>query len=151
LGGNQNTPTIAIDPADPTKLVTVYTRRDPGLSAGNRVVVQGDYSIDGGQTWSLFALPPKLSDPSTSNPVVPFTTETDASVAFDRNHNFYVVFTEQKGDETTIDRTAGALVLAKYSFSSVLPVRVNLPNNIGIPTNPASGSSGKVLYEWQTN
>jgi subtilisin-like proprotein convertase family protein len=151
LGGNQNTPAIAIDPADPTKLVTVYTRRDPGLSAGNRVVVQGDYSIDGGQTWSLFALPPKLSDPSTSNPVVPFTTETDASVAFDRNHNFYVVFTEQKGDENTIDRTAGALVLAKYSFSSVLPVRVNLPNNIGIPTNPASGSSGKVLYEWQTN
>src|SRR5262249_15463791 len=78
----------------------------------------------------------------------PFTTVTDASVAFDRSHNFYVLVSEQLGSATGVTRAAGAIVLWKFSFSGFAPTFTALPNQIGVPTNPAAGTSGKVLYEW---
>src|SRR5262249_55986530 len=97
-GGNNNNnsnPTIAVDPVDATKVVSVYTRRDTDLGMNNRVIVEGRYSTDGGVTWSTsfgpnaLAIPAKLTDPTTSatNPQ-PFSSVTDISVAFDRANNF---------------------------------------------------------------
>src|SRR5206468_3394225 len=85
-------------------------------------------STDGGQTWTSFGGFGNLPNPATTNPVVAFTQSTDASVAFDRNHNFYVVFSEHTGDSAD-----GAIVLQKFNVSGGTVTQV---------------ISDKVIYEW---
>ena len=66
-----------------------------------------------------------------------YNSAQDASVAFDRNHNAYVVFREvsSKGD-------SGEILLQKFDFSSSTPA-LNPPANAN-----AAGNSSKVVYLW---
>jgi len=128
-GGNHNTPSVAVDPAHPTKVVAVWTRDDPSLSGNTKVIVEGAVSTDSGVTWNEFFLPFNLTDPaSANNNPQPFAQATNASVAFDRNDNFYVTYSEHAASNDS-----GAIVLQKYSFTSASPTQL---------------ITNKVLYEW---
>ncbi len=112
-----NSPLIAVDPLDPLKLVTVYTRHTPAPPAGaDTVRVEGAFSINGGQTWTTFFSPFLGFNYETTNPVVPFTQMTNASVAFDRAHNFYILHHEHSGIIGP-----GNLVLNKFDFNGGAP------------------------------
>jgi subtilisin-like proprotein convertase family protein len=128
--GDDSTPSIALDPNDPQKMVAVWTHKD--LNPGNEptpVYVAGAFSIDGGKDWAPLGLPGfALGNPNTNNPTVPFPQVTDASVAFDRNDNVYVLDAQH-----TADNTAGAFVLNRFTFS-------------GGTATPAI--LNKVIYEW---
>ena len=116
-GGNQSSPSIAVDPINPQSLVAVWTRLDPALAPGPTTVVGGAYSSNGGTSWSTFTPANILTDP-TSAPTAPtaFAQTTDATVDFDRNGNFFVLVSEHKADNSV-----GALVLNKYHLAGGAP------------------------------
>jgi subtilisin-like proprotein convertase family protein len=171
-GGNHSAPTVAVDPVNPQNMVTVYTRNDPNLGAAQPVVVEAAYSTDGGSSWTTLSMDPNLIDPlSTAKPPAVFPQATDASVAFDRNDNFYVVYSEHEAAQGS-----GAIVLEKFNLSSgvlsrdttvqdvlyewtsdaaITPV-VAVDNNVPSYTDPTSGVvqsdpySGNVYVAWAT-
>jgi|GEM_PF-561561 len=114
---NSSSPSIAVDPTDPTKLVAVWTVDDPHFAPGPQIVVNGAYSTDSGQTWRSLGGFSNINDPTTTNPPKAFAEATNASVAFDRNHNFYVL----DAQNNTATSGASALVLNKYNFSGSSP------------------------------
>ena len=112
-GGNQSSPSIAVDPTNPLNVVSVWTRIDPNLAPGPTVVTEGAYSTNGG-SWTRFSPNSILTDPTSSATTpAPYAQTTDATVDFDRNGNFYVLVSEH-----TASNGAGSLVLNKFNLSS---------------------------------
>ncbi|HJT77674.1 MAG TPA: hypothetical protein VJ739_10780, partial [Gemmataceae bacterium] len=121
---NESAPTIAYDPVTPTNLVAVYSR----TISGKNPEIDLATSTDGGQTWTTSIIidpngssPTTLPDPADfSTPQKHYTFATNASVAFDRAHNFYVSALEGDGADggTT---SSGALVVQRYSFGATSP------------------------------
>src|SRR6185437_9093304 len=105
---------VAIDPSNPQKLAAVWTRNDPNLAPGPTEIVQFAVSNDGGKSWIQEGLPgggfsfPEDFDPTTTNPTILFPQYSDATVSFDRNNNFYILY-----DGHRTDNSAGALLLTK--------------------------------------
>jgi subtilisin-like proprotein convertase family protein len=152
---NTSSPSVAVDPVDPQKLVAAWTTFDPGnkLDGGNGQVttyVQGAYSIDGGKTWA--ELPNDLAAdiqpdfsvaPPTNAPQPNFAQTTDATVAFGRDQTAYLLTTSHSG-------TGGVLDLQKWDFTTSLPAA-------GTWSAPAydqlSGFNGdntlNPIYRWQ--
>jgi large repetitive protein len=124
---NSSSPSIAIDQNNPSKMAAVWTVNDPRRAPGPTEVVQFATSVDGGKSWLSLGTGGFLQDPtSTTFAILP--QYTDASVAFDRNDNFYILYSAHK-----TDTSAGALLLSKYNFST---------------GQPQSVISNKAVYEW---
>jgi len=132
-GGNQSSPSIAVDPTNVQNLAAVWTRFDPTLAPAQTERVEGAYSTNGGASWS--SLPGGFgfeTDPTSSATApAPFPQESDASVAFDRRGNAYVLYSQHKNDNAV-----GELLLNKYSLS-------------GGAASEALADS--VVYAWNTN
>ncbi|WP_406701360.1 Ig-like domain-containing protein (plasmid) [Singulisphaera sp. Ch08] len=131
--GDESSPSIAVDKNNPLKLAAVWTRNDPAFAAPTpQVFIEGAYSNNGGQTWtSLSGLGTGLlTDPtSPATNQIPYSQATDASVAFDRNGNFYVLTSQHTN--STGPNSPNALVLNGYNFT----------------TNTASQFLSKVVYQ----
>src|SRR5262249_16290351 len=122
---SESSPTIAIDPALPQKLVSVWTQFN-----GTNPSVQGAFSTNGGINWTSFiAQPTILADPAGGN----FAQVDNASVAFDRNNNFYIVSSEHSA---TTDQT-GAVVIQKFDYSAATPT-----------LRPIGANNTTTLYTW---
>src|SRR5262249_20406132 len=122
---DESTPSITVDKNNPLKLAAVWTRNDPQITGPTHVFVEGATSSDGGQTWvpiNSLGFAAILSDPTTSNPITTFAQVTDASVAFDRNDNFYVLTSQHQGNNGT--GSPNALVLNKFNFTGATPIQV---------------------------
>src|SRR5262249_10178724 len=66
-GGDRSNPQIAVDPLDPQRAVSVWFDRIlPVPTSPPRVVAEGAFTTNGGQTWLNFFLPPNLIDPGSS-------------------------------------------------------------------------------------
>jgi subtilisin-like proprotein convertase family protein len=115
---NESTPSIAIDQNNSQHLVAVWTRHETDVPTPPFIDVEGAYSNNGGQTWTSFFPAGFVDNPSTTNPTVVYTRVTDASVAFDRQGNFYVLTRHNTGE------TNGALALSKFNFSGGSPTEV---------------------------
>ncbi len=121
-GGNVSSPTVVVDRYNPNNLFAVWTRNDPDLAPGNVTVVEGAYSSDGGQDWTNLgtgAGPGLQIDPA----IVPgpgvnqrFAQTLDPQVAFDNQHNVYVLVRQANAANTS-----GALVLRKFDFPGPNP------------------------------
>ena len=136
-GGGQTTvdssPTIAIDPLNPLKMVSTWTHNDPSFAPGRTEFVEYGISTDGGKTWRNEGQPGPsfLFDPRTSGTgLTQFAQGTDASVAFDRSNNFYILWSEH-----TITNDAGALRIEKFDFSGNAPTA-------------ALANGPTTVYEW---
>ena len=130
---------VAVDPLDPQKIVSVWVNNDTAdiPAPGPQVFVEGEYSVNGGQSWASFQSTVVLSDPNTNNPVLPYLQITNPSVSFDRSGNFYVLLDEHNGGGTS-----GALVLEKYAFTADAPVAVRFHQ-------PSGGSAAyNIIYQW---
>ena len=55
-GAQEDSSIVAVDPLDPRKIVTVWVNNDTAdiPAPGPQVFVEGDYSVNGGQTWASF-------------------------------------------------------------------------------------------------
>jgi len=113
-GMNLNTPSIAYDPVNPLKMVTAYTAH---LGDGTTEVF-GRYSIDGGASWQVLAIPAKRNGPGGGA----FEWATDASVAFDRNEAVYLVYVERAADNSV-----GEMILQKFDFTGDAPIDLSAP------------------------
>jgi len=105
---DESTPSIAVNPSNPNQVVTSWTvfATDPDpdfIGIGLRM------SNNGGASWFNLETPDRRLDPSTSNPVVPFSRITDTSVAFAPDGSFYLL-SAQHNDA----KSAGAIILARY-------------------------------------
>ena len=130
---------VEVDPLDPLKVISVWVNNDTAdiPTPGPQVFVEGDYSVDGGQTWTAFQDSVVLLDPNTTNPTVPYLQITNPSLSFDRNGNFYVLLDEHNGGGTS-----GAIVLQKFAFTGDAPVAVRYQQ-------PFGGSAPyNIIYQW---
>ena len=134
--GNSSSPSVAVDPLNPDKLIAAWTTYDPnhkldGTNGQVTTYVQGAYSLDGGQTWA--ELPnDEAADiqtdfsvaPVTSGPQPNFSQTTDATVGFGRDETAYLLSSTHSG-------TGGVLDLQKWDFSaataSAAPVTGTFP------------------------
>src|SRR5437870_3226190 len=123
LLGNETTPTVAVDPLNPQKLVAAFEfspTNIPTTPHGDKdqtAFVEAAFSTDGGVSWTLFFdLHFNSSDPTeTPSPGDPGNTLEMAdspSVAIDRAGGVYLVYAEH-----TPDNAAGYIVLQKFDFS----------------------------------
>ena len=130
---------MEVDPLDPLKIISVWVNNDTAdiPVPGPQVFFEGNYSVDGGQTWTPFQDSVVLPDPNTNNPVVPYLQMTNPSLSFDRNGNFYVML-----DEHNAGGTSGAIVLEKFAFTGDAPVAVRYQQ-------PFGGSAAyNIIYQW---
>ena len=132
---DDSSPSIAIDPLDPLKMVSTWTRNQPNAAPGQTEFVQYGISTDGGKIWTNEGrVSGFLFDPTTSGTSLKqFAQQTDASVEFDRNGSFYILFSEHNAGNAI-----GALRLMKYDFKGNAPTASGTFANNG-PTT---------VYEW---
>jgi subtilisin-like proprotein convertase family protein len=127
--GHESSPSIAVHPTNPDKMVAVWTRNDTLLTGATTVVAEGSYSINGGQSWINISaannVSPPQRDPAIATPVQNFAQITDASVAFDRYDNFYVLTSQHSVAAANGVTNSGALVLTKFNFSGNAPSRTD--------------------------
>jgi subtilisin-like proprotein convertase family protein len=130
LGGltNESSPMIAVDPMDPLKLVTAYQILEGqnlcvGFGSPTVPVVTQcaafSFSNDGGATWSfggVFNPPLNPATVTATSPGQSFVATLAPSVAFDRNHNFYVAYSAASADDN-------AILLEKFDFSGAFPAQ----------------------------
>ena len=169
LGGNETSSLVAVDPTDPTKLVSVWVNDDPVELAATDNLVQGileaAYSINSGQSWiPLLGEPtnglgipvnPELLDPSTSGLTVPYKFVTDPNLGFDDSGNFYIT-TEYSTAAQPGASTSGAVVLQKYNFTGSAPAAQTFINNEQTPSPYGGGgfiggggaNDLKIIYQW---
>ena len=135
----EDSPLVEVDPLDPLKIVSIWVNNDTAdiPVPGPQVFVEGEYSINGGQSWTSFEPTVVLFDPNTTNPTVPYLQITNPSLSFDRNGNFYVLLDEHNGAGSS-----GAIVLERYAFTGDTPVGVRLaqPGGGSLPYN--------IIYQW---
>ncbi len=113
-------PVVAVDPADPQKLVAAYVVNISTNTVDNGQItsyVGASYSLDGGHTWGALSGARRTigqidfsQAPSNIGPV--FHQTTDPSVAFDRNGVAYLLTLSHTGE------AAGVLDLQKFDFST---------------------------------
>ena len=123
--GSVNSTAVAIDPAHPNIMVSVFEVNNPGgtpytNSFGNdSVYVEARISTDGGKTWSA---PGALNGSNLGDGSIDFTATSNApdfayvsnpSVTFDTHDNFYILDTPRKADFS-----AGSLRLNRFSVNS---------------------------------
>ena len=138
VDGNENSPTVVVDPYDSQKVFAVWGQDLSSLSPvpTTNAIVEGAYSSDGGTNWTSLGTsvnPVLFPDPLTaSSPTpTPYTQVTDPSVAFDSRGDVYVLALQTSG------ASDGAMILTKFNFSSSTANRVALPNN-------------GIVYQWVT-
>ena len=131
--GNANSPAVAIDPYDSSKLFAVWGLDLSTLTPPPTIVtaiVEAAYSSDGGTTWTgLGQISDNITDAATidATPPTPYAQVTQPSVDFDASGNVYVLTLQSTG------AADGALVLSKFNFSG------NTPNEI---------YDSNVVYRW---
>ncbi len=139
-------PTVAVDPLDPMRIVEVQDvegSQTTTTAAGKPGSVTGNYSTDEGRTWTAFTVTTALLDPGISaGNDDQFIQITDSDVAFDRNHHFYVVSSEHNGNYTS-----GAIVMQRFNFTGNAPVQdMSLNSDIGVGGTGTAGNT--VIYRW---
>ena len=120
--GNQLNPSVAYDPTNPQDMVAVWVDDDPGhtiTGPGTNAIttfIEGAFSTNGGASWSAMpgSLGNHIQDPSTTTATA-LTAITDASVAFDGNHNVYIV---DEAHQSTTGYGAGQITTERFSFPS---------------------------------
>jgi subtilisin-like proprotein convertase family protein len=140
----EDSPLIEIDPLNPQKMVAVWVNNDtPDIpTPGPQVLVDAEFTLNGGQTWATFSPDQPspeviLGDPNTFNPVLPYLQQTNPSVGFDRNGNFYLLVDQHNGAGTS-----GALVLEKFAFTGDTPVQERFNNGVN------TGADFNIIYQW---
>ena len=110
---NASSPSIAVDPLDPSKLVADFTVRDIASGTPERFVIVS-FSTDGGATWNEANDQPFQSGDPTST-TFKLLEDTAEGVGFDRNGNFFVGYLETNGSN------AGDVAVDKYTFTGTSP------------------------------
>ena len=158
---NSSSPSVAVDPLDPSKLVAAWITYDPGHpfdGTGGQVTsyVQGAYSLDGGNTWNELPGDTDVDIQTdfsvaavTSGRQPDFSQTTDATVAFDRNQNAYLLTETSSG-------TGGVLDLQKWDFSDATstasPVQATFTSPAYDTLSPSffgAGDTVNAIYRWQ--
>ncbi len=109
---SDSAPQIAYDPSDTRRLVAVYAER----SGAGDSWIEIAYSTDSGASWGV------LTDLGA------YAYDSDPGVAYDRSHNFYIVWDSHAGGFTS-----GEIDISSFAFTGNVPARV---------------ISGKPLYQW---
>jgi subtilisin-like proprotein convertase family protein len=150
---NNSSPSVAIDPLNPQKMVATYTINAPNANGVQQVFAAVAYSNNGGLSWSpmnapgntttpldnVFAAnvdPTSPADAGTTINAQPFVRTIASNVAFDRNHRFYFAITEQDAAVAT----SGFVVVEGFDFTSGIPQKLTLGSD--------PRSTGNIVYSW---
>jgi subtilisin-like proprotein convertase family protein len=147
------TPVLVADPLNPQNMVSVFATRltDPtnGTIFG---VIDVLSTTNGGETWTEDGPVGNLIDPNSPFGPLPipfnYAFASSPSVAFDRSHHFYIVYSLNDNNNTT---GSGAIAFQKWDFSTNTPVQIALqgPGGAANPIDPLTNDPfTKVLYQW---
>ncbi|HZU35062.1 MAG TPA: DUF642 domain-containing protein, partial [Gemmataceae bacterium] len=135
-------PNVAVDPMNPQKILEFHTTSVMSQPApiDPEMVLNGNYSTDGGKSWFTMAPLFPLLDPATPSndqfDLAPFAQMSSINVAWDKLGNAYLVMSEH-----STDGSSGKLVLEGYNFSGSAPVQTITDSVIyswrGAPTGPS--------------
>ena len=147
--GNANNPVVAIDPLDTSKMIAVWgVDLSPLVPSRTRMPSsRGVLDQRGTNLDSDVRVWPGIARPDSATAPTAYTQQTNPSVGFDRNGNFYVLESQHNAGNTS-----GAIILEKFNFSGAAPTTVTLSNSrppytpfgFGVPSNY------NVLYQWVT-
>ena len=154
---SQTSSVVAVDPLDPTKLVSVWIDNDPSELplTDNEIqgVLEAAYSVNAGQSWlPLLGEPtnglgipsdPELLNPATSVPTVPFEFVSTPSLGFDDSGNFYIL-SEYSNASTPAASSTGAVVLQKYGFTGSTPAAQDVHDQPAGPRIPTAAAAASV-------
>lgn len=140
LGGGYS-PQIAVNPANPTQMVTVSTNFFVRPDGSTFTSVGGTFSFDGGASWNSYTiastgLPTLHSDPLLvgQNPTQ-YSHLSSADIAFGTANDFYVTYLETNaGFITNAANTSGAVAVAAFTFDSF--------------NGPILQSGPQQIYQW---
>ena len=114
------------------------------MPAPARYYIDGNFSTDEGRTWTSFNVALPLLDPAVLQTVTTYYVQiTDVSVAFDRNHHFYVVSSEHNAAFTS-----GAIVLQRFDFSGTVPIQDLTLGHLDPITDTEILDGNTVIYQW---
>src|SRR5579883_3318271 len=150
--GNAISPTVVVNPYNSQDVVAVWGVDLSSITpepTPTTAIIEGDYSTNGGLSWSSFNPMDPILDAATidSTPPTAYTQVTDPSVAFDSQGNVYVVALQTSG------ATDGAITLSKFSFSGGTLAPVNFPrsgNFAPYPQGPYPFASANetIVHQW---
>ena len=152
---------------NPQKLVAVWVDNDPAmLGITNNViavVIEGAYSINGGQVWHPLLGEPangqgipvstELLDPATSGPTVAYKYATDPSVGFDASGNFYMLAAYHNATDvaSSVQRRAGPAEVRLHREHPEPGRVLGRPDAPNLQRRVRFGSADlKVLYQWNS-
>jgi hypothetical protein len=140
--GDESTPSIAINPANPQILAAAWVRNDPSRGGGNTVLVEAAFSTNGGASWSSLARPGIPPDP-TVTPTGTGAVLTTFRVGFPTQqlNGTYTIelgpdILSSAGEPLDTNRNAGVDIL-RGSSATVTPGAVTVPStNVPLPVPP---------------
>jgi subtilisin-like proprotein convertase family protein len=113
----------AADPSNPLHIVAFAASHDPTANEG---VLQGEFSLDGGASWSAFTTGTD-TDPTTNSP---YAYISDVSVAVGPDGNAFVGFIETNSNSAGTVPTSGAVAVISFSFDIAAQSYVVLDSNV---------------------
>ena len=119
--GAMSSPQVVVDRYNPNHLVSVWVENNTD-NGSFQTYVRGSYSNDAGATWHPFTpTSGQLIDTGAApaSPPVVYSQAVNPQVAFDNNHNLYVLAQQTNGDNTS-----GIVLLTKFDFSGTTPVQL---------------------------
>jgi large repetitive protein len=129
---NMSAPKIAVDPANPQKLVATWVDLDPTDFGPNiSSLIEAAYSTNGGASWQSLGVGGNINDPTTSAPVLPYRFAIEPSVAFDHQNHVYLLSHQENAGNAS-----GAFLLNVYDFTG---------------SSPTVSVSRKVVNQWESN
>ncbi len=129
-------PDLVQDPANPLKMVEVAT---------TGATLTGEFSTDGGQTWTAFNDAVSLTDPTTD---AGFTTVTNPTAAMDQAGNLYIAAIERNANINT----AGAVVFERWQFTGAAPSQTGAEaaeDLFPLGAAPVNGQPGSGGAQWE--
>ena len=144
---NEFAPVVVASPTDPTKLVSFTTQqffKNNDINQPRNYNIVARYSTNGGTSWTQFN-PAGLNSVSNPDPTGGafgggFNSQATPSAVFARDGSVYLTYLQfglNNDDASSLSRTDGAVVLAKFNFSGARPVAA-----AGFTTGP------QVIYQW---
>ena len=125
-GGDESSPSVAINAANPQILASSWVRNDQTRTTGQgRVLVEAAVSFNGGANWTPLNTPGPRGNPTVTDGTA-FPLVTNGGVAFDRSGNVYVLQVQ-----STNNFNAGVVLLFQFNVTTG-----SVPDHAGLLMEP---------------
>ncbi len=129
--GAMSSPQVVVDRYNPNHLVSAWVENNTD-NTNFQTFIRASYSIDGGANWITLngtgiGSGASLIDTGAApaNPTVRYTQATSPQLAFDADHNLYML-----SQQSNSGNTSGIVLLTKFNFTGNAPIQLGSATTI---------------------